>query len=96
MRGLRKYIWVAILPFAHLVLCLAAAYGLLDAEGWSWIVVYLADSPVSLLARDKLSLILVGTLWWFLINLVLYYSTIGLLRLSRARSLPQSRSDGRK
>jgi len=66
-----------ILPAAHLVLCAAGFFMRGEYALWFWLIPALVDRPVSdLVFKLNLglyALVALGTVWWFFVNVILYW-----------------------
>ena len=68
-----------IFPFLHVCLCAAIALNPNHVEGnWRWFPVFYIDFPFSILLLPSLTFVspwlafgIFGTLWWFLLNIIL-------------------------
>jgi hypothetical protein len=82
-----RYIALLILPFAHILLCAAAYLGFIvrgDEGIWSWVIVLWVDRPISDMMfhmhGNVGSVVILGTLWWFFLNIFLYRVVIAISR----------------
>lgn len=74
----QRWLVLLMLPLVHVFLCVAAQLDLLvpGKEHWIWVIVYIVDYPITLLANranlGDLALAGLGTLFWFIVGLCLY------------------------
>lgn len=80
MRSAKKILFVIPITFAliHFFLCVLIETGVIRSEGsWAWFVIFLIDFPFSILLLKIsdlttmfISFGILGSLWWYLISLV--------------------------
>ncbi len=74
-----RSIHMFVLPAIHLLICLVIAVGLIPTEGaWMWFPVFFLDFPFSILLLPLLDTTnpllvfgILGTLWWYILSILL-------------------------
>lgn len=84
----RRLLSLLCLPFLHLLLCVTTLSGRLYEEGsWTWFLLFWLDFPFSIVMLPLIQYVhrglvfgILGTLWWFVLNLIIEYVFTSLKR----------------